>query len=337
MKSLFYLLVLLATAKYSQKDPVRAFHLAGKAQGTTYHITYYAQDSIVTTGNVDSIFQSLDSSLSIYKSYSLVSRFNASRSGLVLDAHLSNVVNHAFAAWRATNGIFDITVYPFTEAWGFGLKKINKLPTREQIQNLRQCCGSTRLKWSGKKLLKQTSCVRLDPNGIAQGYSVDVIGNYLKQKDIDNWLVEVGGELKVCGRKQPENLAMKVAIEVPGEDGMNVSLNRRVLELDSGAITTSGSYRRYFESNGTKVSHLIDARTGFPAKNELVSVSVYARDAVLADAMDNALMVMGLQNALAYVEKRKDIDAYFIYRRSDGSIADTASTRFYRLFRKSID
>jgi thiamine biosynthesis lipoprotein len=143
--------------------------------------------------------------------------------------------------------------------------------------------------------------------------------------------VELGGEIRIKGRKQPGHEKMKIGIEAPGEDDFNMSMMQKIVALDHGAITTSGSYRKYYESEGKKISHIIDPRTGYPAQNELISVTVYASNAITADAFDNALMVMGLQKALQWVEKRKDLAAHFIYRTPSGAVADTASSRFYKL------
>ena len=124
---------------------------------------------------------------------------------------------------------------------------------------------------------------------------------------------------------------MKVGIEAPGENDFELSMISKVVAVEQGAITTSGSYRKFYESEGKKITHIIDPRTGYPAQNELISVTVYARDAITADAYDNALMVMGLKKALQFVEQRKEMAAHFIYRTAAGAIADTASSRFYKL------
>ena len=120
---------------------------------------------------------------------------------------------------------------------------------------------------------------------------------------------------------------MSIGIEAPGEDA-DFSMIEKVVYLDRGAITTSGNYRRYYESNGKKITHLINPETGFTLQNELISVTVYAKDAMTADAYDNALMAMGLKKGLAFVEKNEDLAAHFIYRKNDGMIADTLSKRF---------
>lgn len=312
--------------------PFKRIVITGFAQGTSYHITYYAGDSSVTQFQIDSIFNKLDSSLSIYKPYSLISRFNnANTTTVEMDEHFSAVINTSIDTWRATSGLFDITVQPLVQAWGFGIKKTDSLPGKKEVNTIRKCVGSQFLKVENNKLVKLKPCMTIDVNGIAQGYSVDVMAAFLEANGINNYLVEIGGELRVKGRKQPSNEKMKIGIESPGEDELAISMRQQVIETDSGAITTSGNYRKYYESNGKKITHLINPRTGYPIQNELISVTVFAADAITADAFDNALMVLGLTKALRFTEKRKDICAYFIYRDKKGVLKDTASTGFYRL------
>jgi FAD:protein FMN transferase len=327
-----YLCVLLVTCTAFLQQPAwRKIQISGKAQGTTYHITWYGVDSTIGQHQIDSILQKIDTSLSIYNPQSLISKFNNGNSGVVMDNHFRTVLNKSLETYRQTNGIFDITVQPLVQAWGFGPKKISALPDSGAIKSLKACVSSLNLYTQGNTLYKKKPCTGIDVNGIAQGYSVDVIASFLETHGIRNYLVEIGGEIRVKGRKQPGNEKMKVGIEAPGENDFELSMISKIISVDSGAITTSGSYRKFYESEGKKITHLIDPRTGYPARNELISVTVLAPDAITADALDNALMVMGLQKALKFTEQRKDISAHFIYRTPNGKIADTASSRFYKL------
>lgn len=328
MIGLITILYMIAGVK---SQTINTYHLSGQAQGTTYHITYYAADSVFTLSEADSIFNSLDSSLSIYKPYSLVSLFNNATKELVIDDHFTRVINRSLEVFSSTNGAFDITVAPLVNAWGFGPKKIANPPDSIAVSAIMPCTGSTKLQLQGNRLIKKLSCVQVDVNGIAQGYSVDVIAGVLERKGIKNYMVEIGGEIKVSGRKQPGNVKMKIGIESPGDDLAGLSMINKVVSFDSGAITTSGSYRRFYESNGRRITHIIDPKTGFTVQNELVSVTVFAKDAITADAYDNALMVMGLDKALRFAEDNKEIDAYFIFRNNKGMIADTATKGFYTI------
>lgn len=309
-------------------DAKKAWRMQGFAQGTTWHITYYAADSILPFQLIDSTLQQLDSSLSIYKPYSRISRFNNAADCIETDMHLSNVVEAALQTYAATNGIFDITIYPIVQAWGFGTKKVTEMPDSFMIQQLRTCIDSRYLSLRGDRLCKQQPCVKIDVNGIAQGYSVDVLANLLEQHGIADYMIELGGEIRLKGRKYPGGEKMQIGIEAPGDNEFQPSMLQRVIAPGDGAITTSGSYRKFYESEGRKITHIIDARTGYPAQNELISVTVLANRAITADAYDNALMAMGLKQAFAFLQQHPELEAYFIYSKQDGSIADTATSGF---------
>lgn len=309
--------------------PVRKIQITGAAQGTTYHITYFANDSTVSKKQIDSILNRIDSSLSLYKPYSLINRFNRSGKGIIADEHLLNVTRKALNVYQTTGGLFDITVYPLTDAWGFGPVKTETLPDSSTIKRIMPCVSSRLLYLHDHQLLKHKPCVQLDANGIAQGYSVDVLAGFLERNHIQDYLVELGGEIRIKGRKRPGNDKMTIGIETPDDDTSGIMY--KIIRVDQGAVTTSGNYRRYHESQGQKISHLLDPRTGYPVRNELISVTVYAPDAITADAYDNALMAMGLEKAIAFVNSRNHLAAYFIYHRPDGTIADTASRNFSAL------
>jgi FAD:protein FMN transferase len=326
-----YLLIgLLLTVFCTPPDGRKPYELSGFAQGTSYHITYYASDSLFTQYQADSVFASLDSSLSLYKPYSLVNAFNRATGSLVMDAHLQRVVSRALEVYKVTAGAFDITVWPLVTAWGFGLQRVSSLPDSAGIAAIMPCIGSDKLRVNGNILHKQSPCLQLDVNGIAQGYTVDVLAAMMEARGITDYMIEVGGEISMKGRK-PGNKKMSIGIEGPGDTPFEASLIKKVIYPDSGAVTTSGSYRKFYESNGRHITHLLDPRTGYSVSNGLVSVTVFAKDAMTADAYDNALMVMGLEHAMRFANRNKEIEAYFIYRSKQGIISDTATAGFYRL------
>ena len=312
-------------------DPDR-YTISGFAQGTTYQIIWYADSQAISKQEIENLFSQLDSSLSIYKPYSLISRFNASDRGIRTDPHLQAVVSRALEISEDTDGAFDITIYPLVEAWGFGLSQYAEIPDSTVIATRLNCVGNEKLTLKEDSLFKTSPCVKIDVNGIAQGYSVDLIASYLEQAGIKNYLVEVGGEIKVGGSKPPSGDAFIIGLESPPGQGANkstASIGRKVA-LRSGALTTSGSYRRFREHGDKKITHLIDPHTGQPVESNIISVTVMAEDAMTADGYDNALMVMSLEKSLHFLQARKDLEAYFIYKKPDGSIADTATTGFYR-------
>jgi thiamine biosynthesis lipoprotein len=326
----FLFIFLVALAAYRPVEWKR-YNITGTAQGTTYSIVYYATDSLATKALIDLELMKLDSSLSLYKPYSRINQFNNSVKGITLDKHLLPVIKKSIETYKATNGLFDITVHPLVEAWGFGVKKATNVPDSASVRLLLNCVGNSLMALKGNYLLKKKACVRIDLNGIAQGYSVDMLAKLLEEQGVKNYIVELGGEIRLRGRKQPGGEKMKIGIESPAEDAFEQHPLQKIISLDKGAITTSGSYRKFYESNGQKITHLINPKTGYPHKNELISVTVYAKDAMTADAYDNALMLMGLKQALAFVECRKDLAAYFVYKNANGSISDTASSAFSKL------
>jgi thiamine biosynthesis lipoprotein len=319
--------VLLSFAPPEAKD----FYIKGYAQGTTYSITYYAGSQKINKAAIDSIFGSLDQSLSIYKPQSLISTFNNSSSEVKTDKHLHTVVKKSLDIYQETNGKFDITVYPLVNAWGFGNEKIKQLPDSNKIKSILTCIGSDKLVIRKESLIKTIPCLKIDVNGIAQGYSVDVLAKYLEKKGIRDYLIEVGGELRVRGKK-PNGELMKIGIESPAKHSFDEPVIGKTIRLKKGAITTSGSYRKFVtsEDHQKKLSHLIDPFSGYPLQGSLISVTVIAKDAITADGYDNALMAMSVEDALAFVEKKKGMEAYFIYLKPDGVVRDTATRGFGR-------
>ena len=327
----FTLLSLFSFADKEQE--IKTYRISGFAQGTSYHITYYSADSLVSRKQTDSIFAKIDSSLSIYKPYSLISQFNRSTSGITADLMLKEVVKKSLSVYRKTNGAFDITVQPLAQAWGFGATRMITIPDSGQIKSLLNCVGSGYIRLNRNRLMKDKPCVGIDVNGIAQGYSVDLLAAFVESKGIRDYLVELGGEIRIKGRKQPSGEKMTVGIESPGDDPNNPLPVTRRIQLGQGAITTSGNYRKFYQNSLKKITHLIDPKTGYPIQNEMISVTVVAEDAITADGYDNALMGMGVKKAMTFISRQKNMQAYFIYYKPDGSVADTASAGFYKLMR----
>jgi len=327
-KSLFIGIPLLISF-FLKKDDQQQYTIHGYAQGTDYSVKYFAKDSLVTKADIDRILVSIDSSMSLYKPYSRINQFNASTEGLLLDPGFLKVMRKSFEINQATKSKFDVTVAPLVQAWGFGVKPISEFPDSGMIRSALNCVGMQHLQLKGMRLIKDKPCVQLDLNGIAQGYSVDMVADYLLSKGIKSFVVEIGGEIRMKGPK-PDGSPMRIGIEGPAADGAEPVV-KLVLSINDGAITTSGNYRKFLQKGSRKVSHLINPLTGYPLDNAMISVTVYAKDAITADGYDNALMAMELEEALAFVAKRKDLEAYFIYHRKDGRVADTLSAGFKEL------
>jgi len=327
-----FLLTLLLGLVGIRPAPLRAFHLAGFAQGTTYAITYYAADSSVRRADVARQLAEIDQSLSLYRPGSLINQFNAAPRGVVADQHLRLVVRQALRVYHDTGGLFDATVAPLVQAWGFGpYPPPSAAPTPALIRALLTSVGSEKLHLLGDSLVKDLPTVQLDLNGIAQGYTVDVLAALLEGRRIRDYLVELGGEIRVRGHRWPSGERLRVGIERPDTSAFAAVALQHVISLAAGGVTTSGNYHKFRRVGALRVSHLINPKTGYPFQNELISVTVVAPDAVTADAYDNALMGMGLRQALVFLRQRPALQAYFIYQRPDGTAAEAATPGFQRL------
>lgn len=318
------------SVKRINSEYLNNYKLEGFAQGTSYQISYYATDAVISSKAINTIFAELDSSLSIYKPYSLISQFNNSEKGIEMDHHLFKVVHKSLKIWKESDGAFDISILPIVETWGFGTKKHSYIPTDEAIKKAIACSGSDKIHIEEQKLVKDIPCLKIDVNGIAQGYSVDVIANYMESQGVQNYLVEIGGEISVKGRKYPGGKLMQIGIEQPSENSLEGPVIQKVLPLSDGSITTSGNYRKFIQNGSKKLSHLMDPKTGRPIDNEMISVTVRTKDAMSADGYDNVLIGLGIVKAFAFLKKHKGIEAYFIYQKEDGSVADTASAGFFK-------
>lgn len=320
---------------FYQKKAMREFNIHGYAQGTDYSIKYFATDSLVTKSSVDSILAVIDASMSLYKPNTLINRFNASAQGLRLDPHMLKVLQKSFAIYEDTQGKFDVTVAPLVQAWGFGAKPILEFPDTALIKAILPCVGMPKIHLKGDYLYKDKPCLQIDLNGIAQGYTVDVVADYLLAMGITAFVVEIGGELRIKGPK-PDGSTMRIGVEGPAIGAGEEPVIRHVIQLNDGAVTTSGNYRKFVERGKKKVSHLINPKTGYPLDNALISVTLYAKDALTADGYDNAVMAMDVEEALRFVHARKGMEAYLVYHRKNGMLADTMTRGFRKMIIRDV-
>jgi thiamine biosynthesis lipoprotein len=307
--------------------PLKKFHITGYSQGTTYQVTYYAADSAVTQKQTDSLLARLDRSVSLYQSNSLICKFNRSAKGIVIDRHFKILVRKALEINAATWGLVDITVKPLVDAWGFGVKKPARFPDSAQVKELLENVGAKKIWLQGSFLHKTHPGVQIDLNGIAQGYAADLMGGFLERRHITNYVAEIGGELRIKGHN-PSGVPFKIGIEAIDDNDISPEPLRKIISPGDGAITTSGNYRKHLEAGGRQISHIINPKTGYPAQNEIISVTVWAKDGLTADGYDNGFVAMGLKQTLQFLAKRTDIGAYIIYKNTAGGISDTVTVGF---------
>jgi len=292
-------------------------HLSGAAQGTTYHITYENEIGNDLGNQIDSILKAFDLTFSEYIPNSIISRINNNDSTVEINDMFVEVFNKSKEVYNESAGAFDITVAPLVAAWGFGPVKKERA-TRSQIDSLMKFVGMNKIRISGKKLVKDLPGITIDMNGIAQGYSVDIVSHFFDSKGLKNYIVEIGGEVRAKGKNDKDKI-WRVGVDKPSYNDSPGENLQVILSLDNKAMTTSGNYRNYFEENGIKYSHIIDPHTGNPIKNRLLSVTIVAADALTADGYDTPCMVLGLEGTRQLLKKHPELDAYLIYNDEKGN------------------
>lgn len=319
----FFLSLLIGTDLKAQlPDNYSVFNINGYAQGTTYNIKYYAADSI-KKNDVDSILHAIDMSMSVYNSKSLISKFNDySTKKIKMDKHMQNVIEESIRVNSLTNGYFDITVMPLVNLWGFGTKGYVNSPSQKEIDDAKSLVGMHFVRSKGNSLIKKKQGVSIDVNGIAQGYSVDVLYDYFLSQNISNFLIELGGEIRSHGIKPMGDFI--VEIQRPFQEKEKSSYK---IKLKNKAITTSGNYEKSVKIDGKLVSHHINPKTGLPISNNTLSVTVIANTAMMADALDNYLMFVSPQAAIDFVEKQKDVEVFVVYYHNN-SLKELQSSGF---------
>ena len=309
MKYILPSLVALFLVSSCTRQPQNVI-LNGFAQGSTYHIVI-AQDT--TAGimfSIDSLIDRIDKSLSIYNSSSLLSKVNANQTDS-LDEHLVSCLHRAQEISRLTDGMFDITVMPLVRAFGFGAEGATQSPN---VDSLLQFVGYEKISIEGDRLVKSDPRVQLDLNAIAQGYTVDKLAALFDHYGIENYLIELGGEIYAKGEK-PSGKSWIVGIDSP-QEGNYIPGNDLIIKLKmkNRGLATSGNYRKFYtDSEGRKIVHTINPKSGEPVVSSLLSATVIACDATMADALGTYFMVVGLEAAKRFLADNPEIDALLVY------------------------
>lgn len=306
--------VMLASCQRTSK--LTYIKIAGFTQGTSYHMTYGAKDSINLQPQVDSLLHSFDMSLSTYIPESLISRINDNESDSV-DDKIIEVVKVAREVNRESNGAFDITVMPLVNAWGFGPGAKANVDS-SMVDSLLQYVGMDKIRIEDHHLLKSKPGVSIDVNALAQGYSVDVVARFLEEQGVKNYMVEIGGELRTKGLN-PQAQVWKIGIDRPEYGNMIPGAElQAIVQLENKSLATSGNYRKFYEENGVKYTHSIDPKTGYPARQQLLSATIVADECITADAYATACMVLGLDKSKEMLAKHPELQAYLIYNDNEG-------------------
>lgn len=297
---------------------IEYIHNEGNTQGTTYSATYQQPEGIDLQAKIEARLHKFDTSLSSYIPNSIISRINRNDMGVNTDLDFETMFNTAMETARQTHGALDITVGPLVKAWGFafGNKNHDKLPV---VSEFLPYVGYKKVRILNHKLIKDDSRIIIDANAVAQGQSSDIIAKLLEANGCKNYMIEIGGEV-ACKGLSPSNSKWRIGIDKAIDDTTNTNNGlQAVVEMSSGGMTTAGSYRKFYIKDGKKYAHIIDPHTGMPVSHNLLSATVIAPTALLADAYDTAFMVMGIDSSLAVCKRIPGLECYLIYVDESGN------------------
>ncbi|MDN3492918.1 FAD:protein FMN transferase [Winogradskyella bathintestinalis] len=323
MKNLFYLTLIL-TFFSCEKEP-KNIKLSGPVFGTAYSVQYHSDNEVNYQKQFDSLFNVVNQSMSTYIPDSKISRLNRG-DDVAVDDHFIRVFNNAKQIYRTTEGAFDPTIGAVVNAWDFGPEgKLTNIDSTA-IDSLMKSVGFNRMGLKNDKIIKSNASY-LDFNAIAKGYGVDVIGEFLEQKNITDYLVEIGGEIRTRGINFEKNAAWKVGIDDPNFEGdMSYS---KVISLQDEAMATSGTYRKFkIDENGNRYAHIIDTKTGYPSKTNILSVSVIAKDCMTADGYATAFQSMGIDKVTRLLKSHPELKVYFIYETENKALKTLSLNNF---------
>ncbi len=303
----------------------------GTIFGTFYHITYESGSDY--HHEIKDLLKKFDNSLSPFNKSSVITKVNQNDSSVVLDQWFETVFDLSKQINQRTDGAFDITVAPLVNLWGFGFEKQQNI-SENTIDSIKDFVGDDKVWMEDGKVVKADYRVKLDASAIAKGYACDVVASFLKEHQIENYMVEIGGEVALNGKNKKGN-CWQIGINKPIEDNSAAQGEiQQILSMCEGALATSGNYRNFYYKDGKRFAHTIDPRSGYPVEHSLLSASVIAPDCVVADAYATAFMVLGLERSLEITEITPEIEAYFISAGEDGNYVVTTSSGFERYLKK---
>jgi thiamine biosynthesis lipoprotein len=306
----------------NQSTELSAFTISGPTMGTRYNITVVDSEndnlSKSLQKEVDVLLINLNQQMSTYISDSEISQFNskAINQSFSISEDFLKVVALSQEISALSEGFFDISIGPLVELWGFGKTEKSGVPSDSEIENARSQVGWQELTVDFENIsLTKSIQLSLDVSAIAKGYGVDRVAALLDEKGIENYMVEIGGEMKVKGHNSQET-SWRIGIETPTVGQRQV---QQIIKIDSHAVATSGDYRNFFEENGQRFSHTIDPNTGYPVRHNIASVTVIAESAARADGLATALNVLGEEKALELARK-ENLSAFFIFYQNENDV-----------------
>ena len=294
----------------NEKSVEKNIKLNGPVFGTGYNIQYHSEEGINYQSQFDSLFAVINNSLSTYISNSDISKWNRNEE-VIVDVHFRKVFNTSKKIFKESNGVFDPTIGNVVNAWNFGPDENKFLTDSTTIQKLMRHVGFDQVKMLPNRFIKPDT-VYLDFNAIAKGYGIDVIADFITSKGINNYLVDIGGDMRTSGINKDSKKGWKVGIEDPNFDGSKSY--SKAITLTNKGMATSGTYRKFkVDDSGNRYAHIINTKTGYPTKTDVLSVSVIAPNAILADGYATTFQAMGVEETKTFLNTHPELQVHFIY------------------------
>ena len=332
----FIFLLSALTCGCQQDATPDTIRLSGQTMGTTWSVIMLPEAVDAESNALKELLQKrldqINSLMSTYDPASELSQFNnqISSDWFMISKDTARVIELSQEISVLSEGAFDVSVGPLVEIWGFGATQRGKrIPTEDQVSKSLARVGykNIHLRREPAAIRKQIPELQIDLSAVAKGYALDALAEILEQRGIRNYLLEIGGELKISGHRG-DDTPWQIAIEEPLEGVREVAV---IFPLTNTALATSGSYRNFYVEDGQRYSHTIDPVSGKPIRHKLASVTVLARTFARADALATALMVLGEEKGRQFCEKNQ-IAAYFlIHERTSMTVyASPAFERFLK-------
>lgn len=317
MRNILYLFTLLLFSCGTKPTKEILVSNYGYTQGTTYSIRYMSTDAIDYQSDIDSVLKAVNMSMSTYIEESNISKINRNES-MQTDSLFVRVFEIAMQIASDTQGAFDPTIAAVVNFWGFGFEEIQN-KDEAKLKQLMESVGYQKLAIIDSLIVKENPNTQIDFNAIAQGFTVDLVAEHLQKKGLNNYMIEIGGELKCAGLNADSQL-WRIGIDKPSEE-IQEDRFQAIIEVNNKSVASSGNYRKskVDQETGMKYAHTINPKTGRPVQTNLLGVTIITESCMRADAVATACMVMGLEKSKIYLEKHPEIDAIFIYSDPKGN------------------
>jgi len=321
-KSLLAIVLLIVMGCKKQPELLK---ISGPVFGTSFSVQYFDLDGRDYNKQFDSLFTIINKSMSNYQADSDISKINRNEA-VTVDQHFKNVFEASKQIYRETEGVLDPTIGRLVNGWNFGSEHTKTALDSAKVDSLMRFVGFNRVGIKNNKVIKSKEAF-IDFNSIAKGYGVDVIADFLESKSIKNYIVDIGGELRAKGINLKKNKGWTVGIENPNFDGSQ-SYDKTIV-LSNQAMATSGTYRKFkIDKNGNRYAHIINTKTGYPTKTNILGVSVITNTCMLADGYATAFQAMGLQKLDYFLAKHPELKVYVIYEGDNGELESKAFNNF---------